>query len=331
MTRGAGSNPPEAVTADVVLRLLAGLEPEAVAQSFASTCGELLGPCRTRLFMYPASSPDDYDRLELFGGDHETKTFKAPLLGPEGLIGSSVAAIEEEPAGTAVGWRALLPISQDETPLGVAQVSFAAPIEASAVAVLRELVRVLGVAFHNSQTFEKTKRLTFTDDLTALYNARFMALYLDRELKRCRRTRASLSLLFMDLDGFKAVNDTHGHLAGSRTLVEVGAVLEKTVRDADVLIRYGGDEFVILFPETPLSGGLIIAERIRQVIESTKFLETHQLEARVSASIGIAAYPESADDVRGLISCADQAMYEAKALGKNRVVTAKPFRPSESS
>lgn len=331
MTHGADSNRFEAVTAEVALRLLAGLEPEAVGQAFATICGELLGPCRTRLFMYPPGSPDDFDRVELFGGDHETKTFKAPGIGPDGLVGTGVAPIEEEPAGTTVGWRALLPISQDDAPLGVAQVSFAAPVEPATVAVLRELVRVLGVAFRNAQTFEKTKRLTFTDDLTALYNSRFMALYLDRELKRCRRTRAPLSLLFMDLDGFKAINDTHGHLAGSRTLVEVGAVLEKTVRDADVLIRYGGDEFVILFPETPLSGGLVIAERIRHVIGSTKFLESHQIEARVSASIGIAAYPESADDVRGLISCADQAMYEAKALGKNRVVTAKPFRPSESS
>ena len=143
--------------------------------------------------------------------------------------------------------------------------------------------------------------------------------------------RSPLSLLFMDLDGFKSINDTHGHLAGSRTLVEVGAVLEKTVRDADVLIRYGGDEFVILFPETPLSGGLVIAERIRQVIAGTKFLESQQIDARVSASIGIAAYPESAEDVRGLIASADRAMYEAKALGKNRVIAARPLSSLESS
>ena len=149
-----------------------------------------------------------------------------------------------------------------------------------------------------------------------------MSLYLDREIKRCRRAGSSMSLLFMDLDGFKQVNDVHGHLAGSRTLVEVGAVLERTVRDADVLVRYGGDEFVIIFPETPLSGGLIIAERIREVIATTHFLESRGIDARVSASIGIAAYPESAEEVRSLISCADAAMYRAKALGKNRVVSA---------
>ena len=156
-----------------------------------------------------------------------------------------------------------------------------------------------------------------------------MALYLERELKRCRRARSVLTLLFMDLDGFKSVNDTHGHLAGSKTLVEVGRVLESTVRDADVLIRYGGDEFVILFPETPLSGGLVIAERIRQVVERTVFLKSQGLAARVSASIGIASYPESADDARGLIASADRAMYEAKALGKNRVVASRPARPTD--
>lgn len=330
MTRGTDPHPLGDINAEVVLRLLSGLEPEMVAQAFASVCADLLGPCRARLFTRPTDRPDT-ERLNLFGGDHETKSFKAPALAAEGWLGTDVVPIGEEPPGSTIGWRALIPIRQDDTDLGIVQLSLAAPPDAAALGRLHELVRVLAVAVRNAETYEKTKRLTFTDDLTALYNSRFMALYLDRELKRCRRTRASLSLLFMDLDGFKAINDTHGHLAGSRTLVEVGLVLEKTVRDADVLIRYGGDEFVILFPETPLSGGLIIAERIRQVIEATRFLESHQLDARVSASIGIAAYPESADDVRGLISVADQAMYEAKALGKNRVVTAKPFRPSESS
>ncbi|MBK5254663.1 MAG: GGDEF domain-containing protein [Vicinamibacteria bacterium] len=223
-------------------------------------------------------------------------------------------------------WRAPLPPSEDDSvPVGTLLATFDQPLESAAIAVLHELTHTVTVAVRNVQTFERTRRLTFTDDLTALYNSRFMALYLDRELKRCRRTRASLSLLFMDLDGFKNVNDTHGHLAGSRTLVEVGVVLERTVRDADVLIRYGGDEFIILFPETPLAGGLVIAERIRQVISSTKFLESQNIEARVSASIGLAAYPETADDVRGLISSADRAMYRAKTLGKDRVVVASPL------
>jgi diguanylate cyclase (GGDEF)-like protein len=307
------------------MRIHASLEPAVISQSFQLVCTELLGLSETRVF---TGSADDQTHVLRFGGEEEPKALKAPSLDGGGVFGVDVSPIEGESGGGAGAWRALLPLLVDDEGVGILQITSARPLESPQLALLPGLARALAGAVRNAQTFEKTKMLTFTDDLTALYNARFMALYLDREVKRCRRARSALSLLFMDLDGFKNVNDTHGHLAGSRTLVEVGAVLEKTVRDADVLIRYGGDEFVILFPETPLTGGLIIAERIRQVIEVTRFLESQQIEARVSASIGIAAYPESADDVRSLISSADQAMYRAKTLGKNRVVAASPLKLS---
>jgi len=319
------------VTADLVLPIHA-LEPSAIAAGMQSACQEILGPCQTRIFQF---SGEDRARVSALDGDGEiNKTYPAPDIHTAEVFGPRVRPIDasdgsgETETENQRSWCALLPLRHDDETVGFFQIVAVRPLEIGPVGVL---ARTLAVAVRNAQIFEKTKQLTFTDDLTALYNARFMALYLERELKRCRRTRSSLSLLFMDLDGFKAINDTHGHLAGSRTLVEVGAVLEKTVRDADVLIRYGGDEFVILFPETPLSGGLIIAERLRQVIGATRFLESQQMDARVSASIGLAAYPESADDVRGLIASADRAMYEAKALGKNRVVTAPPSRLSESS
>jgi len=288
-------------------------------------CSDHLGPSDVRVFTFVAGDPAHVLR---FGGEVEPKPLEAPEFDGGGIFGTSVKPIDaEEPPGL---WRALLPLSADSEPIGILQLACERAVDRGGVAFLNDLAPALAGAVRNALTFEKTKRLTFTDDLTALYNSRFMALYLEREIKRCRRMRSSLTLLFMDLDGFKEVNDTHGHLAGSRTLVEVGAVLEKTVRDADVLIRYGGDEFVILFPETPLSGGMVIAERIRQVIGSTKFLESQGIEARVSASIGIAAYPESAEEVRALITGADRAMYQAKALGKNRVVAAPPLPLPES-
>lgn len=319
-----GIERPGAVTADVALAIHA-LEPNAIAAGTQAVCLELLGPCHTRIFTFADKARE---RISTFGEEGETKTYAAPALEAAGVWGRDVRPLDAIDAQSGGPWCALLPLRSADETVGFFQVVAEHALDGPR---LEDLVRSLSVAVRNGQIFEKTKQLTFTDDLTALYNARFMALYLERELKRCRRTRSPLSLLFMDLDGFKAINDTHGHLAGSRTLVEVGAVLEKTVRDADVLIRYGGDEFVILFPETPLSGGLIIAERLRVVIGATKFLESQQIDARVSASIGLAAYPETADDVRGLIASADRAMYEAKALGKNRVVTAPPFRPSETT
>jgi len=309
------------LTAEQVLLIHASLEPVTIRQNFQKVCVEHFGACEVRAFTF---LPDDPARMLPFGQGEEGKPVSAPEFDGPGFFGAAATPIEgTEGPGS---WCAVLPLAIDADAVGVLQVRCERPIDRSGVALLQELARALSVSVRNAETFEKTRRLTFTDDLTALYNSRFMALYLDRELKRCRRMKSPLTLLFMDLDGFKEVNDTHGHLAGSRTLVEVGSVLEETVRDADILIRYGGDEFVILFPETPLSGGLVIAERIRQVIENTKFLvEAMGIEGRVSASIGIAAYPESADDVRSLITSADRAMYEAKALGKNRVVSARPI------
>lgn len=308
------------LTTEQVLVIHASLEPATIRQNFQNVCVEHLGPSEARVFTF---LPGDPARMLPFGWGEEPKPTSAPEFDGPGLFGA--AAIPIEGAEAPGSWCAQLPLAVDTDAVGVLQVACERVVDRSGVALLQELARALSVAVRNAETFEKTRRLTFTDDLTALYNARFMALYLDRELKRCRRMKSPLSLLFLDLDGFKEVNDTHGHLAGSKTLVEVGGVLEETVRDADILIRYGGDEFVILFPETPLSGGMVIAERIRQVIGSTKFLESQGIEARVSASIGIAAYPESADDVRGLITSADRAMYEAKTLGKDRVVAARPL------
>ena len=318
-----GIERPGAVTADEALSIHA-LEPNAIAAGTQAACLRILGPCHTRIFGF---ADKGQEHVSSFGEEGDTKTYPAPVLATAGVWGADVRPLDAADVESRGPWCALLPLHSADETVGFLQVVAEHTLDGRK---LEAVVRSLSVAVRNGQIFEKTKQLTFTDDLTALYNARFMSLYLERELKRCRRTRSPLSLLFMDLDGFKAINDTHGHLAGSRTLVEVAAVLQKTVRDADVLIRYGGDEFVILFPETPLSGGLIIAERLRVVIGATKFLESQQIDARVSASIGLAAYPETADDVRGLIASADRAMYEAKALGKNRVVTAPPFRPSES-
>ena len=305
-----------------VLEVHGQLEPAQLVQSLRDLCASHGLDIELRIF---ATRENDPAHLSSFGEDGQEKTYDLPR--PEQAPGP--LAPLEPPADGRFSWCGFFPVQVAGVPVALLQVCAPRALEDAEIELLAEICSVMSGAIRNAILFEKTKRLTFTDDLTALYNSRFMSLYLDRELKRCRRMRSSLSLLFMDLDGFKAINDTHGHLAGSRTLVEVGAALEKTVRDADVVIRYGGDEFVILFPETPLSGGLVIAERIRQVIGASRFLASMDLDARVSASIGLAAYPESADDVRTLIACADQAMYKAKALGKNRVVVAPAPGPTQ--
>jgi len=188
--------------------------------------------------------------------------------------------------------------------------------------LLLTLVEPCAIAIENAILFQRTEQLTITDDLTKLFNSRYLNLYLSREIKRCKRHGIPLAVIFLDLDGFKSVNDQHGHLAGSATLTEVGTILGQAVRESDILARYGGDEFVVVLPETPAPGALVIAERIRKAIASHCFLRGQGLEARISASFGIAAYPDHGLTPEGLIQKADQAMYRVKERDKNGIEVA---------
>jgi diguanylate cyclase (GGDEF)-like protein len=183
--------------------------------------------------------------------------------------------------------------------------------------ILLTLVEPCAIAIENAMLFQRAEQLTITDDLTKLFNSRYLNLYLTREIKRSKRHAAPLAVIFLDLDGFKNINDQYGHLAGSRTLTEVGSILSHSVRETDTIARYGGDEFVVVLPETPAAGAMVIAERIRKAIEGYTFLEAQGLAARLSASFGIACYPEHALTPEGLIQKADQAMYRVKERSKN--------------
>jgi diguanylate cyclase (GGDEF)-like protein len=188
--------------------------------------------------------------------------------------------------------------------------------------VLLTLVEPCAIAIENAILFQRTEQLTITDDLTKLFNSRYLNLYIGREIKRCKRHGIPLSVIFLDLDGFKGINDQYGHLAGSGTLAEVGTILALAVRESDILARYGGDEFVVVLPETPPSGALVIAERLRKAIEEHHFLASQGLSAHISASFGIASYPDHALTPEGLIQKADQAMYRVKERDKNGIEVA---------
>jgi diguanylate cyclase (GGDEF)-like protein len=190
------------------------------------------------------------------------------------------------------------------------------------LALVLTLVEPCAIAIENAILFQRTEQLTITDDLTRLFNSRYLNLYLGREIKRCKRHGIPLSVIFLDLDGFKGINDQFGHLAGSGTLTEVGTVLAQGVRESDILARYGGDEFVVVLPETPASGALVIAERLRRAIEEHRFLESLGVSARISASFGISTYPDHALSPEGLIQKADQAMYRVKEREKNGIEVA---------
>jgi diguanylate cyclase (GGDEF)-like protein len=192
------------------------------------------------------------------------------------------------------------------------------------------LLEPAAVALDNALLLRRSEELSITDDLTKLYNASFLNSTLRREVERSRRYRQSVSLIFLDLDGFKEVNDQHGHISGSRTLVEVGAVIRETVREVDVVSRFGGDEFTVILPQTGPQGAAIIAERIRCRISESEFLQSYGLKVRLSASFGIASYPDHGGTKDDLIARADQAMYRVKSRGKNGVEVADQDRPGSA-
>ena len=170
----------------------------------------------------------------------------------------------------------------------------------------------MAIAFDNVRLFQKTREMSITDEVTPLYNFRYFHQALDRELKLVNRYGSTLSLLFIDLDRFKPINDTYGHLRGSRTLREVGFLLREGVRETDIPARYGGDEFCVILPQTDGAAAHVLAEKLRGMIEDHTFLQEEGIDARLGVSLGVATFPEEAKTKEALIRLADKRMYEDK-------------------
>jgi diguanylate cyclase (GGDEF)-like protein len=171
--------------------------------------------------------------------------------------------------------------------------------------------------------------MAVTDSLTKLYIRRHFVQRLEDELRRARRYNHNLSLLVIDIDHFKTLNDKYGHQAGDAVLVEMARAFRRMTRATDVTARYGGEEFCIILPETPLEGAQIIAERLRVEIENVDISFTNY-KLKTTISIGVATFPIHAENVEGLIRAADLAMYKAKELGRNRTVVCNGMVKIES-
>jgi len=194
---------------------------------------------------------------------------------------------------------------------------------------VRILLEPVAVALDNALQLKRVEALSVTDDLTQLYNSRYLNAVLRRETKRASRNGRPLSLLFIDLDGFKGVNDAHGHVCGSRALVEAAAVIRGSARETDVVSRFGGDEFALVLPDTGREGAFAVGERIRERIAAHVFLDGEGFGTRLTCSVGVATLPDSAESADGLIHAADQAMYAVKAAGKNGIQAA--VAPADTS
>ncbi len=169
--------------------------------------------------------------------------------------------------------------------------------------------------------YDETRELSITDGLTKLYNKRYFLEILEKEFERAKRFKNALCLIVLDIDHFKSVNDTYGHLQGDSVLREIGGILVQSARKIDIIARYGGEEFVIIAPNTNMDDIHIIAERIRQATEDHDF-EAEKEPIKLTVSLGVSTLREGTNDMLELIKKADDALYKAKSEGRNKVCIA---------
>lgn len=189
----------------------------------------------------------------------------------------------------------------------------------SARKTIEFLLDQASLALENAARYSRARELLNVDELTGLYNYRYLDIALEHEIKRSERFGSGFSVIFLDIDLLKQVNDRYGHLAGSMVLKEMGALLKRSLRDVDIIIRYGGDEFTIILVETNPVAKSSVCERLRRGIENHTFLAEQGLNLKLTASLGYACYPTDTSSKHDLLEMADNAMYQSKFSGKNRV------------
>ncbi len=193
------------------------------------------------------------------------------------------------------------------------------PLHQYDIEVLNTVAEYAAIALENARNYEQVQKLTITDDTSGLYNARYLHKLIQMEVDRCREENGCFSVIFFDLDYFKQVNDTHGHLIGSRLLGEMGKLVESCLEDPYSAARYGGDEFVIILPEVPKDKAVEFCRKLQDKLVGEKFFAEEGLNIQLTASFGIATFPEDAGEKDQILHSADERMYKVKEQNRNDI------------
>jgi len=214
----------------------------------------------------------------------------------------------------------VLPATYKGIPLGVVVLATSRSFDAEALTRTELFRQTLGLALNNAIAHNRLQRLAALDPLTGVYNRRFGLTRLHEEFDRAVRVTTPLGVLMFDIDHFKQVNDTYGHLVGDRMLIAISSVAKTILRDGDVLVRYGGEEFLAVLPAASSEDLRLVGERLRRAIEDASITDGAQT-IRATISLGAAAYPnQSVEREEDLVGLADEALYRAKETGRNRLV-----------
>jgi diguanylate cyclase (GGDEF)-like protein len=305
------------ITATLDREQLVPLALSAVAAECGAAAAVLLERGKDGWSVSGAHSLDEAQAQGLLSAARGTLETLAP--GAQILLPRLDGATPPLPASSGV----CLPVADDRELRGAVCVLVEGGLDAERADRAALVCRHIGLALQTLGRLKQVEHLAYLDDLTHLYNTRFLHMVLDREIGGGR----PFTVLFLDLDHFKLVNDQHGHLLGSKLLVETGRVLRSCVRDDDVLVRYGGDEFVAVLVGIDSGGGLKVAERVRRSIEEHRFLSREGVTVRVTASIGLASCPEHTQAKAEVLDLADRAMYRGKRTTRNVVYIASKDLP----
>lgn len=241
---------------------------------------------------------------------------------PPGLLQRALAS------GEMIAWERqekdgliIMPLQVGDDLVGVIRVPMGTSetLKAEASQNVTRYLQAVAQVLSNIYQLTRSRDLAMRDDLTKAFNRRFFESYLDEEIERSRRYGTVFSIIFLDLDDLKMVNSFYGHLSGSRTLQEVAKRILSAVRGIDKVVRFGGDEFCIILPQTDEEQALLVASRVRKAMTASKFTIEPDIEISVTASFGIATYPAHAVTKEDLVRQADAAMYRVKATTKNAV------------